>query len=102
MNTTSIQIDNLKCHGCANTIRRELSRQEKVNEVTVDHETSSVNITYDGESERREEFARILKKLGYPEQGSGNRIDQAKSYVSCAIGRMSKESERNEENEINK
>lgn len=96
MNTTSIKIDNLKCHGCANTIRRELSRETGVKEVSVDHDTQTVSLSFEGDDNRREDFARILKKLGYPEQGSGNRMDSVKSYVSCAIGRMSKESNQHE------
>lgn len=93
MNKTSIVIENLKCHGCANTIRRELSREQGVEEVMIDHESQTVAVTFDGEDARREDFIKILKKLGYPERGTGNRIDNVKSYVSCAIGRIGKDSE---------
>lgn len=30
-----------------------------------------------------------LASLGYPELGNNNLLHQAKSFVSCAIGRMS-------------
>lgn len=88
MNTINIPIDNLKCHGCANTIRREISRLEGVQEVDISHEDSSVTITWEGAAEMKETFVRSLKKLGYPERGTGNTIDNVKSYVSCAIGRV--------------
>lgn len=88
MKTTTIIIDNLKCHGCANTIQRELSRQEGVQNIDISQEDKSVTIAYEGEDERRDEFCAILKKLGYPEQGKGNTVDNIKSYMSCAIGRI--------------
>lgn len=84
-----IQIDNLKCHGCANTIRKEIGKMPEVNSVEVIHESSSVEIEYNGNTDREEEFAMHLKALGYPKTGTGNLGNKVKSYVSCAIGRMS-------------
>lgn len=86
----NIDIENLKCYGCANTITRSLSRTEGVTDVIVDHESNTVSITYAGTTDRREEFAAILKKLGYPEKGHNNTGSAVKSYVSCAIGRIKK------------
>lgn len=89
MTTTKISIENLKCHGCANTIRREIGRFPEVKEVEVSLDESSVSITYDGAEDFRDKVAKRLAKLGYPEQGTGNTtLNKAKSYVSCAIGRM--------------
>jgi len=85
---TQIIIDNLKCHGCANTIRRELSREAGVTAVEISHEDNMVCITHEGDEDRRAHYVGILKRLGYPEKGTGKTVDNLRSYVSCAIGRI--------------
>ena len=93
MKTLHIQIENLKCHGCANTIRRNLEREDGVRSVEVDHLASSVLITFEGADAREQDFVRILSRLGYPPAGSGNAVNKVKSYLSCAIGRIGKDDE---------
>jgi len=88
MKTTEILVENIKCHGCANTIKREISRMENVSDVKVDVEKGAVSITHDGNAELEENMTVKLRKLGYPLQGTGGRGNKVKSYVSCAIGRM--------------
>lgn len=88
MKTEKVIIENLKCHGCANTIKTEISKIEGVSNVVVNHDDSSVTIDFENESDMREIFTAKLKSLGYPEIGKGNMFVAAKSYVSCAIGRM--------------
>ncbi len=83
----TIPIDNLKCGGCANTIRRRLVEFPFVNTVTVDPEAGTVSVTHDG-SGTRAELVQALGALGYPEIGTGGLVEKAKSYVSCAIGRI--------------
>lgn len=92
MKTETVVVDNLKCHGCANTIRRELSWVGEVISVEVDVDKSSVKIDYVGKNNMREIFTDKLRKLGYPEEGTGKLNQRVKSYVSCAIGRIQKES----------
>jgi copper chaperone CopZ len=91
MKTEKIHIENLKCNGCANTIRREIERFEEVEKVEVSHEDSSVTVAFEAGDDFREKITKRLAKLGYPEQGHNSRINQAKSYVSCAIGRITPE-----------
>jgi copper chaperone CopZ len=88
MITTKIHIENLKCHGCANTIRREIGRFPEVKEVEVSHKDSSVRVTHEGEDTFREMITKRLAKLGYPELGQNSGLNKAKSYLSCAIGRI--------------
>lgn len=88
MKTETIKVDNLKCHGCAKTIRRELTWIGEVISVDVDVDHSTVKIDYAGKNRMREVFIEKLKKLGYPEEGTGNLNQKVKSYVSCAIGRI--------------
>ena len=85
--TTNIQIENLKCGGCASTIKKGISAINGVLDVTVDVENSIVTI--DSESVDINEIKTKLSHLGYPEVGDKNSIlHKAKSFVSCAVGRM--------------
>jgi copper chaperone CopZ len=86
---TQIYIQNLKCGGCANTIIKNVSTVESVSNVTVNVEDNSVNFDL-ANKEKLEEVKAVLKKIGYPEDGEANSLgSKAKSYVSCAIGKMS-------------
>ena len=86
---TKIQIQNLKCGGCANTIIKNVSSIDAVTEVSVNVEENSVSFDYPTE-EKLIEVKEKLKVLGYPEDGEANSLgSKAKSYVSCAIGKMS-------------
>ena len=78
----------MKCQGCANTIRRELTWIGEVISVDVNLEESSVKVDYTGKNNMREAFVEKLRKLGYPEEGTGKFNQRVKSYVSCAIGRV--------------
>ena len=91
MKTETIKVENIKCHGCANTIRRELAWIGEVISVEVNIENSTVKVDYAGKNNMRETFIEKLRKLGYPEEGTGRMNQRVKSYVSCAIGRIQKE-----------
>ena len=86
---TSIKIANLKCNGCSTTIKNSLTKFNEVNFVEIDMEESLINIEFTGDDTNIEKYKKKLSKLGYPEQDSNNMISVAKSYVSCAIGRIS-------------
>ncbi len=88
MKTETIVVENLKCHGCANTIRKELAWIGEVIGVNVSVDKSLVKVDYAGKNRMREIFVEKLRKLGYPEKGTGNINRKMKSYVSCAIGRI--------------
>ena len=50
---------------------------------------STVTFSYETEDQVNEVKSK-LKSLGYPEDGKANTLgSKAKSYVSCAIGKMS-------------
>ncbi len=87
MMTTDIQIENLKCGGCAATIKKGLLAINPVSEVTVDVENSMVSVV--STPENRMMIKEKLSKLGYPETGTKNTIlHKASSFVSCAVGRI--------------
>jgi len=88
MNTISIQ--NLKCGGCAATIIKKIKEVEGVTTVEVDVEQSEVKVELASESLLDKVKAR-LSQIGYPTLEEENTFGKkAKSYVSCAIGRVSK------------
>jgi len=91
MKTETIKVDNISCHGCSNTIRRELAWIGEVINVEVNIEESTVKVDYAGKNKMREVFIEKLRKLGYPEEGTGRLNQRVKSYVSCAIGRIQKD-----------
>lgn len=85
------QVINVKCGGCASTLKNKLF--EKFGEVDVNLEKEPREITLDIEENAVPELRNELKKLGYPmideqmgfvQSGSA----KAKSFVSCAIGKM--------------
>ena len=85
--TTEIVIENLKCGGCAATIKKGLLSLENISEVSVDVENSIVSVT--SKIENLKIIKEKLSKLGYPEMGDKNTVlHKAKSFVSCAVGRI--------------
>ena len=89
MNMTTIEILNLKCGGCANTIKKNILSIEGISEVTVEMESSKVTVDTNDESVILS-VKKNLSKMGYPEIGDANTmLHKAKSFVSCASGRMS-------------
>ena len=88
---SQIYIDNLKCGGCAATIVTELQKLSDVQKVQIDSEHDLVLV----ESEEGSDLNIVkdkLKSLGYPEKNSVHGFEKfsthAKSYVSCAIGKI--------------
>jgi len=86
----TIAVENIKCDGCASSIRSKLTEQELVQTVEVDVEQGQVQV--EGNPEWRDQVAIALAKMGYPEVGSVEGMKaaaaKAKSFVSCAIGRI--------------
>ena len=69
--TYEITVENIKCGGCAHTITSKLNNMDVIESCQVD-----VEIT-----------------LGYPESGTAEGLKaakaRAKSFVSCAVGKIS-------------
>lgn len=88
---TQILIENLKCNGCANTITKTVNSFSGVQNVEVNLDKEIINIEHD-ETLALTELKYKLKSIGYPERDSIHGIDKAytnaKSFVSCAIGKI--------------
>lgn len=89
---STFTVDNIKCGGCAKSIENKLLKEEGIDNVQVDVENGIVNVN--GGEHDPKQIAEVLRTLGYPERDSVEGFDalkaKAKSYVSCAIGRMDK------------
>lgn len=87
---TSIIVQNLKCGGCANTISTKLSEIEAISNINVDVEESKVTFDF-ANPEDAIEVKHKLRSLGYPSiEDDNGLVSKAKSFVSCATGKMSK------------
>ena len=88
----SVQVENIKCGGCANTIRKKMLEIEGVSGAEVNVEQGLVSVEAD--EAVREAVVAALLKAGYPESGSTEGLAalkaKATSFVSCAVGKMDK------------
>ncbi len=89
--TSIIIIQNLKCGGCAKTIVTKLSELEGITNVNVNEETSAVS--FDSANAKGIRLTKSkLKSIGYPSVEEENTVfSKAKSFVSCASGKLSKD-----------
>ncbi|PLY05141.1 MAG: heavy metal transporter [Arcobacter sp.] len=89
--TKTLEVYNVKCGGCANTLTTAL--KEEFGEVTVNLEVEPRQITLDIKDEKMEELKVKLRGLGYPlttdELSGFDKVSTtAKSFVSCAVGKF--------------
>jgi copper chaperone len=87
----TFEVQNVKCGGCANTLITSL--KEEFGEVSVDLDVNPRKITLDLEDEKKDSLKLKLRALGYPlssDELSGlqKATTTAKSFVSCAIGKV--------------
>lgn len=67
MGTLELQVDNVKCGGCASTIREGLLSLHGIHEVAVNIESGAVSIHGEGYNDK--EIHSKLKDLGFPVRG---------------------------------
>ncbi|HEO98997.1 MAG: heavy-metal-associated domain-containing protein [Campylobacterales bacterium] len=87
----TFEVLNIKCGGCASTIKTKLF--DAFGEIEVDLSKNPREITVDITEERVPELKTALKKLGYPMKSEQigfveANTAKAKSIISCAIGKM--------------
>ena len=87
----TFEVINVKCGGCASTLTEKL--KDEFGTVEVNLEVEPRQITVDIEENQLDDLAVALKKLGYPlvseEMGFvDSTTAKAKSFVSCAVGKM--------------
>ena len=90
----SVEVKNVRCEGCANTIIKTL-KEDGFENVKVDLSCEPRKVTVDILDEASlAQFRAILRKLGYPffdeEISFTNTATlKAKSFISCAVGKFS-------------
>jgi copper chaperone len=85
-----IEVENIKCNGCATSIRKRLLEDARVRSVEVD--VAAGQISLDADESARSDLIGALAAMGYPEVGSVEGLkaaaSKAKSFVSCAVGKI--------------
>ena len=85
-----INVENIKCGGCASAIRSKLSALQGV--TSVDVNIAEGIVTADAGEGMGDMLSATLLGLGYPQSGTAEGIAaakaKAKSFVSCAVGRI--------------
>jgi copper chaperone CopZ len=84
---SEIKVVNIKCGGCEARIKSGLNKAGLVN---VEVDPSSGIVRFDGDFNKAKD---TLSDMGYPIEGSSEAksfYKKAKSYVSCMIGRTTK------------
>ena len=88
----SFKVQNVKCGGCANTIKEAL--KDEFGEVDVDLMQEPHVITLEIKDEEAEKsFRKKIRSLGYPMENEELGVFtkgglKAKSFISCAIGKI--------------
>ena len=87
----TFEVIDVKCGGCANTLTTKLA--DEFGEVEVNLEVEPRQITLDIEESNIPALRTSLKKLGYPMSDEDFSTMEgfsttAKSFVSCAVGKM--------------
>lgn len=87
MKTQEIFVENIKCGGCMTSIKNALEKIKGIVKVEIDKDEEKIRLS--GDQYQLSEVIDSLNNMGYPQKGENSVFKQAKSYVSCAIGKMS-------------
>ncbi len=93
-----LEVDNVRCSGCANTITKAL-QELGCKEINIDLSCEPRKVTIDVSDEAQlAQVKGILRQLGYPittEENStfSSTALKAKSFISCAVGKFSSSSD---------
>ncbi len=88
----NFQVQNVKCGGCANTIKESL--KDEFGEIDVDLSQEPRVVTLEIKDKEAElSFRKKMKALGYPMEDEELGVFKksglkAKSFISCAIGKI--------------
>ena len=87
----TFQVENVKCNGCATTLKNKLLTE--FGTVDVNLEVEPREITLEIAEEKIDDLQTVLRGLGYPfstdELGMvDNTTAKFKSFVSCAVGKI--------------
>ncbi len=88
----SFEVLNIKCEGCANTIKKALSSDFEYIDIDLTKEPRIVTVDIKSD-EDEEKLKTILRSLGYPliddDLSKTQEIGlKTKSFISCAVGKF--------------
>ncbi|MGJ8665877.1 MAG: heavy metal transporter [Patiriisocius sp.] len=85
---TTLKLQNVKCSGCTNVIAVRLLKLSDINGVKISDGSYEISFTY--ETVNNLVLAeRTLTQMGYPPEDAENTtLNKAKSFISCATGRL--------------
>lgn len=83
--TETFYVENIKYGGCANTIKDAIGKVLGVQGVDVYLAQDKVCVM--GIGLNRDQLKAKLSSLGYPEKGKNSLLKQAKSIISCGLGK---------------
>jgi copper chaperone CopZ len=87
--TENIIVANLKCGGCASSIKNKLKELHGIDSINIDLDSNNITIIHQG-IVNSDIITAQLKAIGYPEATEENGLLlQLKSYASCMIGKLS-------------
>jgi copper chaperone CopZ len=87
---TAIFVQNLKCGGCAHTISTKLAEIKNISNLNVDIDQGKISFEYFNENDAFQVKEKLIT-LGYPSiEDNNDLLLKAKSFVSCATGKISK------------
>ena len=86
MKTQEIFVENIKCGGCMTSIKNALEKIKGIVKVEINLDEEKISLT--GDQYQLSEVIDSLNGMGYPQKGENSVFKQAKSYVSCAIGKI--------------
>jgi copper chaperone CopZ len=85
-----LHLSNIKCGGCAHSIKTKLDEIEGIISTEVNVEEGTLETTYETKTVR-ENIVQKLAAMGYPEATAENGLlMQAKSYANCLLGKATK------------
>jgi copper chaperone CopZ len=92
---------NVKCGGCANTLKKDLLSEFGKVDVNLDVMPREITLQIDDNKSSYENLKAKLRKMGYPfEDDELSTLESiganAKSFVSCAIGKIDNMSHKND------
>ena len=86
MKTQEIFVENINCGGCMTSIKNALEKIKGIIKVDINKDEEKISLT--GDQYQLSEVIDSLNSMGYPQKGENSLFKQAKSYVSCAVGKM--------------
>lgn len=78
-------VENMRCGGCANTIKSTLVKIPGVQGVDISLTDKKVCVM--GIGIDRDKIIKSLEKIGYPLSGNNSFLRKAVSFISCSNGR---------------